>query len=137
MITDVVGGMNELEECNKVMSYRSVHFPAPAVGSISYRCKAVMGSLKDVRIPQRVRRDCEVRDSGLVVGVAVNWSPWFMPRRNTVGGDSDVLCIRSSTCQRSASGTIEHRGWTHIIFQIYFQIRFGIRWFAEAEKLGV
>ena len=110
MIADVVGRMNDLEECNKVMNYRSVHFPVPAVGLTSYRCKAVMGSLKDVRIPQTVRGDCEVQVSGLVVGVPVNWSPWFMPGRNTVREDSDVLCIRSSACQRSASGIIEHRG---------------------------
>jgi hypothetical protein len=43
--------MNELEHFNKVMTYRSVLFPAPAVRSTSYRCRALIGSSKDVRFP--------------------------------------------------------------------------------------
>jgi hypothetical protein len=38
--------MNDLEQFNKVMTYRSVLFPAPAVRSTSYRCKALIGSSK-------------------------------------------------------------------------------------------
>jgi hypothetical protein len=49
--------MNDLEQSNKVMTYRSVLFPAPAVRSTSYRCKALVRSPKDVRFPLIHRSD--------------------------------------------------------------------------------
>ena len=43
--------MNDIEQSNKVITYRSVLFPAPAVRSTSYRHKALISSSKDVRFP--------------------------------------------------------------------------------------
>ena len=43
--------MNDVKQSNKVMTYRRVLFPAPAVQSTSYRCKALICRLKDVRFP--------------------------------------------------------------------------------------
>ena len=51
MIAELVGPMNDLERVHKVMTYMSVLFPAPAVRSISYRRKALIGSSKDIRFP--------------------------------------------------------------------------------------
>ena len=43
--------MNNLEQSNQIITYRSVLFPAPAVRSSSYRQKAFINSSKDVRFP--------------------------------------------------------------------------------------
>ena len=43
--------MNDLGQPSKIMTYRSVLFPAPAAQPTSYRCKVLICSLNDVRFP--------------------------------------------------------------------------------------
>ena len=52
----------------------------------------------DLSAMETVRGDCDVRVSGLGVGVPVNWSPRVVPGCNVVCGDSTALCIRSGAC---------------------------------------
>ena len=51
MIADLVSPMNDLEWTHKAMTYKRVLFPAPAVRSTSYTCRAVIRNSKNVRFP--------------------------------------------------------------------------------------
>ena len=49
--------MNDVKQSDKVMTYRSVLFPAPAERSTSYVRKTLISSSKDVRFPWTHKSD--------------------------------------------------------------------------------
>ena len=49
------GPINDLERTNKVMTYKRVLFPAPAVRSTGYLCKALVGSSKTYAFRESTR----------------------------------------------------------------------------------
>jgi hypothetical protein len=46
-----MGTVNDLEQGYKVITYRSVLFPAPASRSTSHQCEALVGGLNNIRLP--------------------------------------------------------------------------------------